>query len=434
MKILYFECNTGAAGDMLMGALLELHPDREDFLNRLNKAGIPGVKVLAEPSEKCGIRGTHIRVKINGAEEAVHVHTHEHTHNHAHLHTHEHFHDHDHEYEHTHIHEHEHAHNHEHAHEHRHTSLHDAQSLIAGLNVSENAKKNASEVYRIIAEAESHAHGRPVDMIHFHEVGEMDAVADIVGVCMLIDELKPDVIVSSPICTGFGSVRCAHGILPVPAPATAHILRGIPIYGGQIEGELCTPTGAALLRYFASEFKSMPIMSIEKTGIGTGAKDLPAANCVRAILGETEQENGMITELRCNIDDMTGEAAGFATDILMKSGALDVFITPVYMKKNRPGFLLTCLCLDSDKEKMLSLIFRHTTTIGVREYKAARHTMQRHEVMLDTNHGTIRGKESTGFGTVKIKPEYEDMARIAKENNIPLSDITVNSIHDDKAE
>lgn len=427
MKILYFECNTGAAGDMLMGALLELHPDREDFLNRLNKAGIPGVKVLAEPSEKCGIKGTHIRVKINGTEEAVHVHTHEHTHDHAH--SHEHFHDHNHESEHNHIHEH--THNHDHEHEHRHTSLHDAQSIIAGLNISENAKKNASEVYRIIAEAESHAHGRPVDMIHFHEVGEMDAVADIVGVCMLIDELKPDAIVSSPICTGFGSVRCAHGILPVPAPATAHILRGIPIYGGQIEGELCTPTGAALLRYFASEFKSIPIMSIEKTGIGTGTKDLPAANCVRAIWGKTEQENGMITELRCNIDDMTGEASGFATDILMKSGALDVFITPVYMKKNRPGLLLTCLCHESDKEKMLSLIFRHTTTIGIREYKAARHTLQRREVMLDTNHGTIRGKESTGFGTVKIKPEYEDMARIARDNNISISEINVTGISGD---
>lgn len=416
MKILYFECNTGAAGDMLMGALLELHPNRDDFLKRLNNAGIPGVHIYAEPSEKCGILGTHMRISINGKEELVNTpHSHEHTHSHEHENV----------FEHSHHHAHEHS--HDHHHKHSHTSLSDTHKLINSLSVSENVKKNAISVYNIIAEAEGHAHGKPVDMIHFHEVGEMDAVADIVGVCMLLDELKPDKIVSSPICTGFGSVHCAHGILPVPAPATAHILRGIPIYGGNIEGELCTPTGAAILRHFASDFTTLPLMNIEKTGIGTGTKDLPAANCVRAMWGSCNNESSHIIELCCNIDDMTGEAAGFATEMLLKSGALDVFITPVYMKKNRPGLLLTCMCREEDKDKMLSLIFSHTTTIGVREYTAARHTMQRREVFLNTSHGIIRGKESSGFGCVKVKPEYEDLARIAKENGIPISDIKINT-------
>lgn len=422
MKILYLECNTGAAGDMLMGALLELHPDRDNFLKRLNSAGIPGVRVYAEPSEKCGIMGTHIRVKINGTEESEHA-------AHEHVHTHEHIHENIHSHEHIHAHD-GHCHNPHELHSHSHSSLQDALELINSLSVSEKVKMNASAVYRIIAEAEGRAHGKPIDKIHFHEVGELDAIADIVGVCMLIDELKPDIIFSSPVCTGFGSVRCAHGILPVPAPATAYILRGMPVYGGDIEGELCTPTGAALLRRFVSDFGALPLMRIEKTGIGAGTKSLPAANCVRAMLGDNSYESSMVTELRCNIDDMTGEAASFAADTLMRSGALDAFITPIFMKKNRPGLLLTCLCRETDREKMLTLIFRHTSTIGVREYKISRHTMQRREVLLNTSHGTIRGKESSGFGAIKIKPEYDDLSRIARENGIAISDIKINGISD----
>lgn len=293
MKTLYLECNMGAAGDMLTAALLELMPDPEAIVAELNALGIPGVTYVREPSVKCGITGTHMSVKVNGAEEDEHHHHHEHSHEHDHEHHHDHVHaDHDHhhhDHDHAHPHEHSHEHSHDHGHgHHHHSSLHDIGHIVEAFDLLEEVRADILAVYGLIAEAESHAHGVPVEQIHFHEVGTMDAVADVTAVCLLMHKLAPEQVIVSPVHVGSGHVHCAHGILPVPAPATAHILRGVPIYGGAVRGELCTPTGAALLKHFATKFGSLPVMCVEQIGYGMGKKDFESANCVRAMIGEGE--------------------------------------------------------------------------------------------------------------------------------------------------
>ncbi len=424
MKLLYLDCSMGAAGDMLSAALYELLPDRDAFLQKLNALPIPGVRFLKESAEKCGIRGTHFNVTVNGETESEEMHDHEHEHEHTHDHEHHHDHEHDHEHEHEHDHEHhhhDHDHDHEHAH-HHHSSLHEIEHIVWDLELPEQVEKDVLAVYRLIAEAESNAHGVPVSEIHFHEVGTMDAVADITAVCLAMSELAPEKVVVSPIHVGSGTVRCAHGILPVPAPATAYILRGVPIYSGEIQSELCTPTGAALLKHFADEFGPMPVMKTSKIGYGMGKKDFPRANCVRAFLGESEEAPDRVLELSCNLDDMTGEAIGFACETLLAAGANEVFTTPVQMKKFRPGVLLTVLCREQDREKFVSLIFRHTTTIGIRESRLERCVLRRRSETLETPYGEVRRKISEGYGVLREKLEYEDLARIAKERDMSFSE------------
>ena len=299
----------------------------------------------------------------------------------------------------------------------------DIEELIEGLRVSEKVRSDVKEVYRLIAEAESKAHGTQVSMIHFHEVGMMDAVADITAVCLAMEKLDPERVICSPVHVGSGSVRCRHGIMPIPAPATANILTGVPIYGGSIKGELCTPTGAALLKYFSSGFGDMPVMSVERTGYGLGKKDFEAANCVRAMLGETgpSEETEEITGLYCNVDDMTGEETGFAMERLFEAGALDVFTIPAGMKKSRPGTVFCVLCRQEDKERLIREIFKHTTTIGIRETVYKRHVLQRSVTEEDTGSGKVRIKESEGYGVTRRKPEFEDMAELARRLDISLS-------------
>lgn len=410
MKTLYIECNMGAAGDMLLASLSELTGDVKACEEKLNSLGIPDVTYEFEKSVKCGIEGTHAHVAVNGVEEDEHMHDHHHE-EHHHEHTHE---DHAHTHEHEH-HEHDHHHDHEHEehHHHHHTHMSDIENIINGLNVSDKVKADALAVYGLIAEAESRAHGKPITDIHFHEVGTMDAVADIVGVCVLMEQLGADRIVVSPLATGFGQVRCAHGILPVPAPATASIIEGIPTYSGSVEGELLTPTGAALLKHFADSFGSRPVMAISKTGYGMGKKDFEKANMLRTFIGEEQNEDDdKVIEMSCNVDDMTGEEIGYATGILMNNGALDVFTTPVYMKKNRPGILITCIVKPEDKEKFAKLIFEHTTTIGIRYTAMDRFRLARREEKVMTKFGEVSVKVSEGFGVTKAKPEYDDIKRI----------------------
>ncbi|MFQ7292743.1 MAG: nickel pincer cofactor biosynthesis protein LarC [Monoglobales bacterium] len=398
MRTLYLECNMGVAGDMLMAALLELHPNKNRFIEKMNNLNLPGVVISSEPSSKCGITGTKIRVAVNGHEEGVHHHDHHHSNE-------------------THV--------HEHHHHHEHHGMNDIHKIIDKLNVPQKVKEDAESVYALIAEAESHAHGRPVDQIHFHEVGTMDAVADVIGVCLLIYDLAPEKIIASPICTGFGQVKCAHGILPVPAPATEYILRNIPCYSGQTEGELCTPTGAALLKYFVKEFTRMPVMRTEKTGYGMGNKDFETANCVRAMIGETDHKDNTVVELSCDIDDMTPEAQAFAQEILLANGALDVFMTPIHMKKSRPGILLTCICTMDKRRYMAEMIFKYTTTLGIREYVCERYILDRRIKTINTSYGDIRIKEAWGYGVNRSKIEYEDAAEIARKNDITLEDVAV---------
>jgi uncharacterized protein (TIGR00299 family) protein len=285
------------------------------------------------------------------------------------------------------------------------------------------AKLYIMGVYSEIAEAESHVHGVSVSEIHFHEVGSLDALADITAVCLMLRELDVDKIICSPIHVGSGTVRCAHGILPVPAPATAHILRDVPIYGGAISGELCTPTGAALLKHFVTEFGDMPVMKVSAIGYGMGKKDFPRADCVRCLLGSTEDAGEEVLELSCNIDDMTGEAMGFALEQLLKGGALEAFTTPVGMKKSRPGVLLTCLCREADRDKVVTLLLKHTTTLGIREHRCRRHTLSRRTDTVSTPWGTVRKKVSTGYGVERSKYEHDDLAVIAEKTGMSLTEI-----------
>lgn len=405
MRTIYLDCSMGAAGDMLMAALLELLPEKDTFLQKMQSLGLPGLKISAEPSVKCGITGTHMRVLIHGEEEG---HPHEHAVE-AHAH--------------SHADAPEAAHAHVHVHPHHHTDLDELTHRISHLNVSEAVRSNILAVYQSIADAESRVHGVPVEQIHFHEVGSLDALADVTGVCLLMELLAPERVLASPVHVGSGQVRCAHGILPVPAPATALLLEGIPIYGGSIRGELCTPTGAALLRRFVTRFGPLPPMRVEKTGYGMGMKDFEAANCVRAMLGQTEESAGHILELACNLDDMTPEAVGFAMEQLFAAGALDVYTTPIGMKKNRPGVLLTCMCREDDREAMLRTIFRHTSTLGVRVSVCDRYTLSRRQYAVQTPDGEIRVKESSGWGVLRRKAEFEDLAHIARQTGKSIAEV-----------
>ena len=388
----------GAAGDMLMSALYELLEDKEGFLKAMNGLGLPGVHVEAAPGVSGGIAGTHMRVTVHG-------HHHDHWHDHHH-------HDHDHDHSHAHEHEHEHEHHHHHA-----TPGHIAE-IIDALALPEEVKANARAVYDAIARAEAKAHGCPVGDVHYHEVGALDAVADVTGVCYAIYLLKPDRVVVSPVHVGSGTVKCAHGIMPVPAPATANLLAGVPVYGGEVMGELCTPTGAALLTHFAQSFGPMPPMSGSAVGCGVGTKVFAGrANCVRAFLGEGAQSaNGSITELVCNIDDMTPEALAFAAARLLELGALDVYTVPGTMKKGRPGHVLTVLCEEDQEAELARAVLEQTTTIGKYFLTPGSRT-------VEIPWGPVQVKTAQGFGVSKAAPEYESAAALARANGLPIQTV-----------
>ena len=418
MKTLYLECAMGAAGDMLMAALLELIPDRQAFVDKMNALNLPGVRLEAEKAEKCGITGTHMKVTVNGEEEeSLDDHDHHHAHGHEHPH-HEHDHDDGHEYEH-----HDHGHEHEHPHHHHHASVADIEGIIDSLDVSDQVKAHAKAVYALIAEAESQAHGRPVSEIHFHEVGAMDAVADVVGVCLLMEEIGAEAVWASPVHVGSGHVHCAHGILPVPAPATALILQGVPTYGGQVQGELCTPTGAALLKHFVSHFGEQPVMTVQAIGCGMGKKDFERANCLRAFLGDGEGKRENITKLECNLDDMTGEELGFAMEQLFKAGARDVYTQQIGMKKSRPGVLLSVICLPRDADRLAAVMMKHTTTLGIRRQDMDRYALCRAVETVQTPYGPVRVKTARGMGVEKSKAEYEDLAALAEKSGVSLETV-----------
>ncbi len=383
MKTLYLDCNMGAAGDMIAASLLELLPDKEAFLEQMNGLGIPHVKMETERVSKCGILGTYFCVKVGDAQEGEELHDHGH----------------------------------------HHSSMQEIEHIISHLNLKEKVKKDVLAVYSLIAEAESHVHGVPVTDIHFHEVGTLDAIADITAVCLLIDHIGADQVLVSPIQVGSGEVRCAHGILPVPAPATAYLLKGIPIFSGEIKGELCTPTGAALLKHFASGFEEMPEMKVDAIGYGMGKKDFGRANCIRVLLGETKDQKDLVLELSCNVDDMTAEEIGFAMERLFEGGALEVYTIPIGMKKSRPGTLIRAICTQEKREKVTELLFRYTTTLGIREVKTQRCVLEREIVTLETPYGPVRRKDSFGYGVRRSKYEYEDLARIAKEQGISIEEV-----------
>lgn len=392
MKTLYLDCGMGAAGDMLAAALLELMPDPDAALVRLNAFGIRGVAYALEKTAKCGIMGSHLKVTVHGEEEGHHQH-------------------------------------HDHCHHHEHHGLEDILHLVGHLALPEKVKENVAAVYRLLADAESRAHGRPVGEVHFHEVGALDAVADIAAVCWLIAELAPDEIVASPVHVGSGTVRCAHGILPVPAPATAFLLEGLPSYSdGAVRGELCTPTGAALLKHFVSRFGPQPAMRVTAIGHGAGTKDFEGvSNLLRAMLGESGKVSGVdeVFELSCNVDDMTGEEIAFACERLFAAGAKDVVTIPLTMKKGRPGVMIQALCAPADHDALVAAIFRHTTTLGVRETRCRRQVLARHEETATLPDGTsVRRKVSEGYGVRRVKLEHDDVAAYARKADLPLREVS----------
>ena len=389
MRTLYIDCGMGVAGDMLTAALLDLLDEQGQtaFLEEINAALAGKAVVTAEPETKCGVKGLHVHVTVNGEEEG-----HEH-------------------------------HHHDGGHHHHHNGIQEIRALIDAMPLSEDVRDNARYVFDSIAGAEAEVHGQDMEHIHFHEVGTVDAVADVLGVCLLMEKLRPEQVIASPINVGGGTVKCAHGILPVPAPATEILLRGIPWYEGEIKTELCTPTGAALLTHFAAHYESVPVLRVEKCGYGMGTKDFERLNAVRILLGEGPDAPEDVTELQCNLDDMTGEELGFAMERLFEAGALDVWTTAIGMKKSRPGVMLSVLCRTTERDALLKCLFHHTTTLGVREHLCPRHTLERAFRKAETPWGEVTVKRAEGWNVFREKPEYEDLAKIARENGLSLREV-----------
>lgn len=428
MKTLYIDCGMGAAGDMLSAALLELMPDPDEAVARLNAFGIGGVTYSRERTSRCGIAATRLVVKVNGVEECADGHAHVHSREHAHEHVQEGMHGHVHEHAHEHVHGHEHGHGHQ-VHHHEHRSLCDVLRLVDDLELPAGVKEHVKAVYRLLADAEGRAHGRAVGEVHFHEVGALDAVADISAACWLMAELAPEEVVASPVNVGGGTVRCAHGVLSVPAPATAALLEGVPAYSdGLVQCELCTPTGAALLRHFASRFGAMPVMRADGTGYGAGGREIEGrANLLRCTIGERAggcERRDEVLEIACNIDDMTGEDMAFACERIIAAGALDVAMLPATMKKGRPGVVMLVLCTPADHDVVVDAMFRHTTTLGVREHICGRHVLSRREGAVAFPGGeTVRVKTSEGRGVAREKFEHDDLAAVARAKGVSLAEV-----------
>lgn len=399
MKILYLENNTGASGDMLNSALFELLTDEEKkhYLEKMNSLFPGKLEVKALRTDSDGICGSRIEMLIDGEKEGEASHNRE-----SHY-----------------------SKYHEHHHTHSHHSLKETLDEIDSFNLEEEVKINAKNVYNIIGAAESKVHEKEISEIHLHEVGNIDAVADVTGVALLISMIGPDKIVSDVLPTGTGIVKCSHGILPVPAPATAEILKGIPTCEGGIEEELTTPTGAALIKYFANEFGPRPEMKIIETGYGIGHKKLSRANILRAFYGESKEEDysDTITELNINIDDMTPEDIAFAENCIFEAGAVEVFGTPVYMKKGRMAQMLTVLVHKDKEEAVVKAIFHNTTTIGIRKKVCQRYIMKSSFNKTYINGHKLVMKDSKGYGEETVKPEFDDLANISKEIGIPLKEL-----------
>ena len=382
MRILYLDCFSGISGDMTLGALMSIGGDAAALKEQLSLLGIDDeFEIVSENVNSMGICGISADVLV-----------------------------------HSHHHEHHHEHDHEHHHEHSHTSFAQIRALIEHSALCDNVKKRSLDMFWDVARAEAEVHGKNVDDVCFHEVGAVDSIIDIVGTAILLEQLKIDGIVHSRVNVGGGTVKCAHGILPVPAPATAKLLRDRSIYGEDAVGELTTPTGAAIL--LRGKEGEIPRGKLLKEGFGFGKKQLAHANCLRAILIETDEpkNSDTVTEISANIDDMTGEEMAFAAETLLQNGALDVWMTPIIMKKGRPANMLGILCKNDDRERIIELCFKHTTTLGVRYVEKYREILERGFVKADTQYGQITVKRAGG----NLHAEYADCAQAAREHDIAL--------------
>lgn len=390
VKILYFDCSSGISGNMTLGALTEIIGDENYLINELKKLNVDGYKIEISKKVKNGITGTYVDVILE----------HEHHHDHG-------------------------EHEHEHHHHHEHRNLNDINKIIDESSLDERVKDLAKKIFIRVAKAESKVHNKPLEEVHFHEVGAIDSIVDIVGTAILINKINPDKVISSIVNDGYGFIECAHGKMAVPVPATSEIFvsAGVKFRQVDIDTELVTPTGAAIIAELSDEFKVMPGMKVEKIGWGAGYKDIEIPNVLKVYLGEIEEKEDGIYVMETNIDDCSGEILGYTSDILFDAGALDVFFTPIFMKKNRPAYRLTVACKKEDMEKLQNIIFRETTTIGIRYRFEERKVLKREEFEIDTKYGMLKVKKVVNNGEEYLYPEFESMKELAKKKNIPLKEL-----------
>jgi uncharacterized protein (TIGR00299 family) protein len=414
MRIAYLDCFSGISGDMFLGALIDAGVPARLLEDTVAALGI-GARLEISKVTRSGITAT--KVDVLTSEALAEAATHEHSH-------------------HTHDHHHEHSHSHNHddklSHSHEHTrGLKEIREIISRAAISESAKTTAMAIFEALGAAEAKIHNMDIEKVHFHEVGAVDALVDIVCAAVGAEALGVDEIVCSSLNVGGGTVKCAHGTLPVPAPATVELLKGASVYSSGVRAELVTPTGAAIVKTLVKRFGALPEMKIEKSGYGAGTRDFPGhANVLRLTIGEAQTQiagktlQETISVLEANLDDMNPQVFGYVLDRLLEEGALDVFGLPVQMKKNRPGMLLTVLCKREDVAKLTDLIFKETTTLGVREREEKRRILARKWITVGTRWGNIRLKVASMNGTVtNYAPEYEDCRKIAAANRVPLKSV-----------
>ena len=390
MKVLYFDCSSGISGNMTLGALSELIDDPHYLVNELKKLNVDGYHIHISKEKKNGITGTYVDVHL--------------------------------EHEHHHDHKHEHVHHHHHHHEHR--NLFDVNKIIDESEIDEKAKDLAKRIFLRVAKAESKVHNESLENVHFHEVGAIDSIVDIIGTAILLCKINPDVIYSSVVNDGYGFIECAHGMISVPVPATSEIFAASNAITRQIDvdTELVTPTGAAIIAEIASEFTTMPAMNVQKVGWGAGTKDLVIPNVLKVSLGKIKKKNEIIV-METNIDDCSGEMLGFVMEQLLDKGALDVFFTSIFMKKNRPAYRLTVVCNEEKMDLLQKIIFTQTTTIGIRYRKEQRTVLKRQIKEIETPLGKLQVKEVEIDGEKRCYPEYESAKKLALKHQRSLQEI-----------
>ena len=379
MKILYYDCFAGISGYLI---------------KEIKKLNVEGYQLEISTTLKMGISGTRANVNLSGMGHHKKDHTHSHAHNHHH----------------------------------EHRNLSDIKKIIRDSSLNSQIKEKSLAIFEVIARAEAKIHSKSIDEIHFHEVGAIDSIVDIVGAAICIDYLKPEKVLSSTVELGGGFVKCAHGVFPVPAPATAEILKGIPVKKGKVDKETTTPTGAAILKIFVDEFIDITNFSIEKTAYGIGHRDLEIPNVLRVYIGETEKiPKSQKTEalvIECNIDDMNPEHYDYLMEKLFETGAQDVFFVPIIMKKSRPAVQVKVLCESSTQEAIENILLSETTSLGLRYYPVYKSMLGRNIRTVETQYGPIRIKEGILMGkTIKSKAEYDDCVLAAKKANVPLQTI-----------
>jgi len=413
LKVLYFDCFSGISGDMTLGALLDLGADETALRNELAKLGLKGYTLNIQKKKQNAIIGTDVEIVVDDVEEHNQEGEHGNTHSHTHSHTHTHG------YENGRIFE---------NHHHNARNLMDIEAIIDGSGLKQKVKDFSKKVFREIAKAEAKVHDTDIYDIHFHEVGAIDSIVDIVGIAICLDLLDIKKVFSSVLHDGKGFIECQHGVMPVPVPAVMQMLAdsSIPLVQENIGTELVTPTGMGIIKCLAESYGNMPAMMIDKIGYGMGKRYTGKFNALRVVMGTFFDEGNMMEEiaiLETNIDNMTPEIMGFTSEYLFKNGALDVFFTPVYMKKNRPAVMLTVLSKIEDEMKLTDIILKHTGTLGVRRRRSKRSCVERREKSVDTELGKVRVKVAYGSDFKKVSPEYEDCREIALKTGIPLSDI-----------